>query len=258
MTGHDDPPLHEMEPIARFSDRAADYVRFRPGYPAAAIDAMLEGLGDPALLAAADVGAGTGISARALAARGVGVTALEPNEAMRSAAEPAARVAWRDGTAEATGLAGGSVDLVLCAQSFHWFRQSEAVSEFHRVLRSGGRLALMWNSRDRTDELTGGFVRAIHAVGGEHPAERREFDPGVVSARGEFTRVRLVTFSNVQELDLAGLIGRATSASYVPREGPGFERLCALLAQLHARLADARGFVRLRYVTQVHLAERLG
>src|SRR5262245_64002535 len=171
----DDPaaPLHEMNPTGRFTDRAADYVKYRPGYPGAAIDAILAGLGHPAVLLAADVGAGTGISSRALAERGVRVTAIEPNAAMRGAAEPHPRVEWQDGTAEATGLPGGSMDLVVCAQAFHWVRQDEALREFARVLRQAGRLAILWNERDRSDPLMTAYREAIRAVGGEHPAEMR-------------------------------------------------------------------------------------
>ena len=82
-------PLHQQQPTTRFSDRAADYVRFRPTYPAEAIDAVVAGLGAPEGLAAADIGAGTGISARLLAERGVGVFAGEPNAALRAAGRAA-------------------------------------------------------------------------------------------------------------------------------------------------------------------------
>jgi len=149
-----DPPLHELAPTTRFSDRAADYVRYRPDYPAAAIDRMLAGLRTPPEIVAADVGAGTGISARRLAERGARVWAVEPNAEMRAAAAPHPLVTWHDGTAEATGLDRASVDLVLCAQAFHWFRPPEAVAEFARILRPGGRLAIVWNRRDRSDPLT--------------------------------------------------------------------------------------------------------
>ncbi len=257
-----DPPLHELEPTTRFSDRAEDYVRFRPDYPEPAIDCLLQGLGDGVVGAAgagpqvADVGAGTGIAARLLAARGARVIAIEPNAAMREAAEPHPRVEWREGTAEATGLGPGSVDLVLCAQAFHWFRQAEAIAEFHRVLRSGGRLAIMWNKRDHGDPLTLGYIEAIHAVNGEHPAEKRPFDPGVVHAAGGFTPAVLHLFPHAQRLDRAGLLGRATSASYVPREGPAFEALSRQLAELFERHRDADNRVTLRYRTEVWIAAR--
>jgi len=250
------PALHEMDPTGRFSDRAADYVRFRPDYPAAAIDCVLEGLGSAARVTAADVGAGTGISARQLAARGVEVVAVEPNAAMRAAAEPHALVRWREGTGEATGLEPASVELVLCAQAFHWFRAREAVAEFHRVLRPHGRLALVWNSRSRTDPFSLGYIEAVRSVNGEHPAEMRTFEPEAVSAEGRFTPPRLRTFEHGQRLDRAGLLGRAASASYVPKDGAPFARLVALLDALHEQYRDAHGLVTLRYVTEIWLAER--
>src|SRR5689334_8771077 len=97
-------------PTCRFFDRAGDYARYRPGYPGAAIDAVLEGL--PKACTVADVAAGTGILSRLVAARGARVLAVEPNAAMRAAAAPHPGVVWSDGTAEATGLPDGSVDLV--------------------------------------------------------------------------------------------------------------------------------------------------
>jgi SAM-dependent methyltransferase len=252
----DVPPLHALDPTRRFSDRADEYRRFRPDYPAAAFDAMLAGLQAPARLIAADVGAGTGIATRQLASRGVRVIAIEPNAPMRAAAEPQPGVEWRDGTAEETGLADESVALVLSAQAFHWFRPREALAEFHRVLVPSGRLALMWNTRDRADPLTVGYIQAIHQVHGEHPAERRRFDPTAVTAAGEFSPPRLLRLPHAQPLDRTGLIGRALSASYVPRQGPEFAKLTALLDALWRQHRDARGLVAMRYVTEVYLSER--
>ena len=96
MTVVVDNPLHEQSPTARFSDRADDYVKYRPSYPPEAIDAVLEGLGEPAAVVAADVGAGTGISARLLSARGVRVIAVEPNREMLGAGIRDATVRERD------------------------------------------------------------------------------------------------------------------------------------------------------------------
>ena len=249
----DDGPLAGSDPTGRFSDRAADYVRFRPDYPAAAIAAVLAGLHEP--VRAADVGAGTGISARALASRGARVVAIEPNAAMRAAAAPHAGVTWREGAAEATGLPGASLDLVLCAQAFHWFHVRESLAEFARVLVPGGRLALLWNSRDHADPLTLGYIEAIHAVGGEHAAERRFSGPGeledALAIEPRFALEDRLEFPHAQALDRTGLLGRATSASYVPRGGPELARLAESLAMLHAAHADANGLVHMRYVTRL-------
>ena len=248
--------LHTFNPTTRFSDRVGDYVRYRPGYPAAAIDRVLDALPPPSHIRAADIGAGTGISARLLAERGVRVIAVEPNAGMRAGAEPHPLVEWRDGTAEATGIDDAGVDVVLCAQAFHWFRQEEALREFHRILRPGGRLALMWNKRDSRDPLTAAYRQAIVDVEGESPLELREHDPGVIDREGLFSPAELFETPNEQRLDLDGLIGRAASASYVPKSGERFETLRNRLTELFKQYAAPDGLVRLHYVTQVYTAMR--
>jgi SAM-dependent methyltransferase len=247
----------ERDSVERFNDRTADYVKYRPAYPADAIDAILEGLGPPEKLRAADVGAGTGISARLLGDRGVQVVAVEPGEAMRGAAARHPNVAWVGGRAEATGLQPQTVDLVLCAQSFHWFRQAEALAEFARILKRHGHLAIMWNRRSKHDPFTAGYRQAIVDVEGEVAAESMSFDPDVVTRSTLFSPPELKSFPNAQRLDLEGLIGRSWSASYVPKSGPEGERLLGLLRALHEKYADASGFVTLVYETEVFRASKL-
>jgi SAM-dependent methyltransferase len=245
--------LFDLNPTGRFSDRTDDYVKYRPSYPTQAIDAILQGLDDGA---AADVGAGTGISARLLGDRGFSVIAIEPNEAMRKAAAPHPRVVWRDGTAENTGLERASLDLVLSAQAFHWFRAEPALAEFARILRKAGRLALMWNRRRHDDPFTAGYRAAILEVAGDSAVERMDFEPALVERSGAFSAVRTVSVPFDQTLDGDGLIGRAMSASYVPKSGPGAAKVTDLLRALHARYAGPDGRVSLRYTTEVYLAEK--
>jgi SAM-dependent methyltransferase len=244
------------DPTGRFADRAADYARHRPGYPPAAIDAVLAGLGPPAGLVAADVGAGTGISARLLAERGVRVLAIEPNGPMRAAAAAHPRVEWRDATAETTGLADGSADLVLAAQAFHWFRAAEALAEFHRVLRPGGRAALLWNDRGAEDAFSRGYYELVLSTpeGQRVSAGWGVEDP--FAGRPGWADARALTFEGGQVLDEAGVLGRAMSASYVPKAGAEHERIMDALRALVRRHADERGCVRLVYRTRLFLAER--
>jgi len=250
-----DPTDHN--PTGRFSNRADDYAKYRPTYPSEAIDALLHGLGAPAALFAVDVGAGTGIASRLLAARGVRVLAVEPNRAMREAAEADPRVTFVEGTAESFPIADGSADLVLAAQAFHWFRAEPSVREMGRALRAGGRLALMWNRRSTADALTAGYRDALLVVGANPTLEAMDSDVEAVERSGLFGPTRVERFLHAHRLDREALIGRALSASYVPKDGPALTELVAKLDALYARHADASGHVAMVYETEVRLSERL-
>lgn len=242
-----------FNPVGRFSNRADDYARFRPTYPAAAIDAVLESLGDHARLAIADVGAGTGISSRLLAGRGPRVIAIEPNAAMRAAAEPHPRVQWREGTGESTGLPAASVNLVTAFQSFHWFDPPAALAEFRRILTPRGRIALAWNDGDQSDPATAAYYAIVMRYWNGPRAVMLETNP--LEGHAGLANIRRLTFRNEQPLDLDGLLGRALSASYVPKEGPESQRVLDELATVHAKHAGPRGTISLVYKTEVFMAE---
>jgi SAM-dependent methyltransferase len=248
--------LFKKDPTGRFSGRESDYRKFRPSYPDAAIDAVLEGMGDPKRLTVADVGAGTGISSRLLADRRARVIAVEPNAAMRGAAEGHPGVEWRDGRAEATGLANGSVDVVVCAQSFHWFEPTSALAEFARVLRPGGRVALVWNDKDLEHGVTAEYARLVRTAAAGDAAMEDHTRPGPLYASALFKDVREIRARYEQRLDEEGLVGRATSASYVPREGERLRALVEGLRRVHAENADEQGLVTLAYWTRVFMGER--
>lgn len=248
-------PLHQMNPTRRFSGLVNDYVRHRPDYPQAGIDLVLEGMGYPRMLTVADVGAGTGIFARQLAQRGALVVAVEPNEDMRSACPPNDRILPQAGRAEATGLRDASVDLVTCAQAFHWFEPEAALREFHRILRGLGRLAILWNTRDADDSLTAGYTAAIRKASDNHPAESRMDEARGFEESAMFINLREHRVPHEQRMSLQGLIGRARSASYCPTEGPRLSTLIDELTSLHARHADAQGDVSMHYVTRIFLAD---
>jgi ubiquinone/menaquinone biosynthesis C-methylase UbiE len=139
-----------------FTGLAGDYAKFRPGYAPQVATAILGYVTHhvgraAATIDAADIGAGTGIWTRTLAAHGLrSVVAVEPNDDMRAQGIQTSRgtgIVWYKGSAEATGLPDGSADLVSMASSFHWANFDQACDEFHRILRPGGVFVALWNPR---------------------------------------------------------------------------------------------------------------
>ncbi|WP_295686147.1 class I SAM-dependent methyltransferase [uncultured Nevskia sp.] len=211
-------------PTERFGDRVDDYRRYRPGYPPALTRWLLDEAGLVPGDAVADIGSGTGLLSRDLLAAGLQVKAVEPNAAMRAAAEVelASFAGFNSvaGTAEATGLQAASVRLLTAAQAFHWFVPLKARAEAQRVLAPGGAAALIWNVR----RLDGAFAIAYedllmrrcpdYAAGQPHQASIGEI--------GEFfgdAKVREAHFDYVQQFDFDGLKGRLLSSSYTPKTG---------------------------------------
>jgi SAM-dependent methyltransferase len=254
--------LSRYNPTGRFTGLASLYARCRPDYPAAAIDHILSrcGLGPRSVVA--DVGCGTGISSRLLAARGLRVLGIEPNAEMReqAAAVPppdAPAPAYLPGRAEATGLPAAAVDAVVAAQAFHWFEADAALREFHRILKPGGWVALMWNERDESDPFTagyGGAVRATQDAAAYEEPRGRAGEPLLHHPLYEDAARSL--FGHGQDLDEEGLLGRAFSASYAPRrntaDGVAF---ATALREVFARWQSA-GRVTIRYTTSVYTGRR--
>lgn len=250
--------------LSRFSDRVQDYVRYRPGYPADAVEWLRERAGLGPGVPVADVGAGTGIFSRLLLEAGARVWAVEPNGPMRAAAEAelGANGNFRSvaGTAEATGLAAGSVALVTCAQAFHWFDPARTRAEFRRILAPGGACALLWNTSVRGGAFAEGYEEIKARFGTDFQEVRHEnleasgrmaafFGPGGYEKR---------LFRNFQELDRAGLTGRMLSSSYAPKAGqPGHAPMLAALDALFER-CQAAGKVRMEYETEAYLGRFSG
>jgi len=241
----------------RFTDRVADYVRFRPDYPVELIG-FLHGpcaISPSALVA--DIGAGTGISSKLLLDAGHPVVAVEPNAAMRAAADAwlGAIPGYRSvaGTAEATTLDPASVGLVTAAQAFHWFDPERTRREFARVLEPGGAVALFWNSR----QLDGSaFLRGYEALLRRYcpdyatVAESYPSDERMAAWFGAGLRHRAI-FPHAQRLDFEALRGRHLSSSFVPKEGhPDHAPMMEALRELFERDSEA-GQVVFAYDTRV-------
>jgi SAM-dependent methyltransferase len=252
-----------MRPTERFSTRADDYARYRPSYPPPALELLRKRCGLVPGAVVADLGSGTGILTELLLKCGAEVFAVEPNEPMRAAAE--ARLGHEPrfhsvaGSAEATTLASGSIDLLVAGQAFHWFDPQRARSEALRVVRPGASGALLWN--ERPPEPTP-FLADYEALLKRHAPEYTR----ITASRADVGAMRgflgeameLGTFDNQQVLDFEGLRGRLMSSSYAPEAGsPDYEPMIRRLRELFAR-HERDGHVIMPYSTLVYFAPLRG
>jgi SAM-dependent methyltransferase len=240
----------EVHPAARGFGRVADaYERGRPDYPAAAIERLAERLDLRPGRTVIDLGAGTGKLTRLLVPTGADVVAVEPIAEMRARIEGARTL---EGTAEAIPLADASVDALTVGQAFHWFRAEEALREIHRVLRRGGGLALIWNTRDQRDPLQASATELLAPLEGDAPRGHRRDWGAIVDASGLFSRAEKETFDHEQVVDEDGFVERFTSVSFVASAPDDVRaRLEADLREL-ARAAGTP--IRLPYVTELYVA----
>jgi len=165
-----------------FSTQAGTYTQGRPDYPQEISNWLTDTLGIDGQSVVADLGAGTGKFSRLLVPLAQEVIGIEPVQAMRlEFAQTLPGVRVLEGTAQDIPLADGTVDAVLCAQAFHWFANSAALAQIHRVLKPGGRLGLVWNVRDESVDWVAEITRIITPYEGDtprfHTGEwRRPFD----------------------------------------------------------------------------------
>jgi SAM-dependent methyltransferase len=219
-----DPVLHaagaglSLHPGAAGFARAADvYERARPEYPPEAVAWLVSRLGLGAGRVVVDVAAGTGKLMRLLVPSKARVVAVEPLAEMRAQLEEAVPgVEALEGTAEALPLADDLADAITVAAAFHWFRRDEALAEFARVLRPGGRLAIVYNLRDPESELQQELSRMLDFHGGTRIAWLRGIDTGaILEESGLFGSPEYAEFRHEQRFDSDGLVERVASISYV-------------------------------------------
>ncbi|MGO4690969.1 class I SAM-dependent methyltransferase [Glaciibacter sp. 2TAF33] len=227
--------------------RGADgYHLHRPGYPGETVSWLLGGAVD-----VLDLGAGTGKLTAELVRRGATVTAVDPSDDMlRVLRSRLPQVTTLRGSAEQIPLADASVDLVTVAQAWHWVDAEAASAEVARVLRPGGRLALVWNSRDESvgwvDELSAAMHQGLHEAGRYRPT----LGAGLV-----VTGQRADSW--LHHTTRAGILALSTTRSYYLVAPPAEQQ--AMLGRIEAvldRHAETSGTaVDLPYLTECWLAE---
>lgn len=227
----------------RFSDRVDDYKKYRPGYPEQLIQLLHDKIGLDKKSIVADIGSGTGISSTLFLNNGNMVYAVEPNAEMRAAAESDLSGNKNfysiDGTSEKTDLPDQSVDIVFCAQAFHWFDQQKAKIEFNRILKPAGHVVLVWNVRDEKFPFQKAYEETLKA----NIPEFTIVNYTNVSEKDieEFFSpkpVHVESITHFQEFGLEGLKGRLRSSSYCPKEGVVYEKLMKEMEVLFHRFSE--------------------
>lgn len=180
-----------------FGAQAAAYERARPEWPEAAARWLVPQ--DAAFVV--EVGAGTGKLTRALAALGVRVLAVEPDPRMLAVLRERG-LEGMEGSAEAIPVGEGEADGVVAGSSLHWFELDEALAEFRRVLRPGGRFGFGWNHRDVRHPTIAAMSEAIYASRPSRQTsgwQRRDWRRAVAET-GLFGEVERGLFEHVHEL----------------------------------------------------------
>ncbi len=249
----------------RFSDRVDNYVKYRPHYPAAVIDFLKTENTISETSVIADIGSGTGISADLFLKNNYKVFGIEPNEPMRLAAETILQkysdkklFVSINGTAENSNLESNSVDVIVCAQAFHWFNNDAFKNECKRILKSNGFVVLMWNDRrtDSTDflkvyeDFLQMFGTDYKEINHKNTQEKSQFDN--FFGKGNY---REESFYNYQDVNFEGLKGRVLSSSYMPNEEhKDFDFMIYCLRKIYNRYQE-NNLVRLDYDTKIYYGQ---
>jgi SAM-dependent methyltransferase len=245
----------------KFNGRAEGYSKHRPGYADGFVDYLIENnfLTQNGLIA--DIGSGTGILSRQLLEKGLKVIAVEPNDDMRKEAENSLasfpKFISINGTAEFTGINEKSIDLVTAAQAFHWFDKEKFKAECKRILKTGSKVSLVWNSRVADDPM----VIECGKIFMDMCPIFKGFSGGIDDSPDVFDsffkegRFDSRVFLNDLKYDLEGFIGRNLSASYAPLDGdPGFKGFIDALSRIFEKYSKD-GYIIMPNVTRSYIGE---
>ncbi len=224
-----------MNSMEKFDGRAKNYADGRSSYAAGLIDCLYERFGLCNAKVIADVGSGTGKFSKLLLERKSTVYCVEPSDDMRCAAEKElcgyARFFSIAGSAEHTNLTENSVDCVTAAQCFHWFDVQKFKKECLRIVKNGGRVFLIWNSRDCNDEIN----LEWREISLRYCPNFNGFGNGIEYQDKKIAEFfgngyDYVSFDYPLIFDRERFIKRCLSSSYSPKENDvGFERYVSAL-----------------------------
>jgi ubiquinone/menaquinone biosynthesis C-methylase UbiE len=243
-----------VNPLERFSRRAAYYARYHPRCAAETLATLQTECGLTPDMVIADVGSGTGILSELFLQNGNRVFGIEPNQDMRTTAESLladwvsnGAIASIYATAEATTLPDHSVDLIAAGQAFDWFDLVRTKIEFQRISKPGSLIVLVSNryARDYAD-----YIRAYGQIARTYCTTSTPSPPPDIAAFFGGAYEQRV-FDNPQLETLTGIIGGLLSASSGPiPDSPEHRAMAAELAAWFATYQQD-GHIRFECQTEI-------
>lgn len=244
----------------KFDSKGSVYSKARPNYPDALFSYLLaEGVINKDTIAA-DIGSGTGIFTIALSKFANSVFAVEPNDDMRIKAEEKyktiANITSINATAENTSLPDCSVDLVTVAQAFHWFDRVVFKHECKRILKSNGKVVLVWNDRDSDSEI----IKDNFAVNKKYCKDFKGSSNGIDFSKNAFSdffsgEFELVEFCNNLVYTREDFIARNLSSSYAPKENdPIYDDYIKAITDVFEK-HQTNGTVNYPYITRCYFGK---
>ena len=248
-----------------FAASSSVYERGRPDYPAEVIDALAATFNLTEGNRLLDLATGTGKLARGFLGRATVVAAEPAAEMCREFARIQPGVPLVRAVGEVLPFASGSLDAVTIGTAFHWFDGPRALRELHRVLRPGGRMALIWLQRDEAVPWVDGLVRLVDTY---RPADARRYAETPWQAafetdegRALFSPLEFMTYPFEFPVDRDTAVQRTASTSFVaamPEEGRR-EVLARVREYLDTHEATrGREVIGIPHQAEVYVTERLG
>ena len=240
------PATQPVDPARSFGSVAEAYDRGRPSYPVEAVEWLAGGEAKVVL----ELGAGTGKLTRQLVDQGHAVFATEPDEAMLEVLrDRVPEVSAKVATAEDIPANDRSVDVVVVAQAFHWFDHEAALAEIARVLKPGGHLALVWNSRDERIP----WVRRMGDILGRHESNTSSAQHVVASDLFGFVEEK--TFKHWMEVNRESVLDLARSrSSYAVMDADAQQRHLAEVLAFYDDYGRGMDGMQIPYVTRCYRA----
>lgn len=250
--------MKNIDVSKRFDGRSDLYVKYRPGYPKSALDYITQKIGICSDSVVADVGAGTGIFSASVCKISKTVYSVEPNAEMMAKAKQSLtkfdNCHFVEAYAENTMLPDASVDFVTAAQAFHWFNKPRCKTEFKRILKPGGRVVLIWNSRSLIKGLNEAYEELLCNYCADYKKVTMDniSEGDIADFLGDY---KSAVFDNVQKFDFEGFKGRALSSSYSPVEGQPCHQLFITGLKCIFEKYSQNGQILFNYKTNIRWSE---